>query len=224
MLLAAKPKAWAASASAFPTTILTGHADRRPRRQQPLMDPWNVDPSAYAEARERRRTTSALASTIIVAAFAVGLGVRSGAMAGVLVALVVALLIGAIAGLLALADLLRRRGDSAKGLPRSWPCTLPAWVVPSVRSARPAAKPTNEILGYLSVGPGAITWRPTAQASKFYGVGPQSWDRSWTPTVTSAFGFSQQRLTLEKGDRGRVEIWVRHAKGLAQACTARGDV
>jgi hypothetical protein len=116
----------------------------------------------------------------------------------------------------------RRR---AAGQAPSWPAQLPvrtALLLGAKAPGRHARRvdEVGELFGRLSLGDGEWRWEP-GKGDRNRGVGPVTFDRSWTAEVVALWGPAAQGcLTLTAPDGTAADIWIRRPADLRQALTA----
>ncbi|MEU8632179.1 hypothetical protein AB0C38_08435 [Amycolatopsis sp. NPDC048633] len=181
--------------------------------------------TGYGRDRERRRRTRTLLAAGYLTALTALLGLKTGwvpAAAGLLGLLALVYL---VFSLIAWRDARAERRRRAAGEPPSWSAQLPVQVAQLLGAKAPGrharrADEVGELLGRLSLRDGELCWEPR-KADRERGVGPLTFDRSWTAEVVPLRGpASQGCLTLTSPDGTAVDLWVRHPADLRQALTA----
>jgi hypothetical protein len=174
----------------------------------------------YGEDRELRRKQSATFGAFC----ALGLVVEVSAKMGIVVALLgVSALLVVLYGLLSLAfwrswraELRRRAG----GAPPSWSAQLPLMVAEQfgIKSAgrHSARLSRGQLFGRLVYLGDGLRGEPR-EADRDRGVGPVTWDWSWTVEIIPIWGYGNQGcLTLTRADGFAVDVWILRPADLSQ--------
>ncbi|SEC52195.1 hypothetical protein SAMN04489727_4056 [Amycolatopsis tolypomycina] len=178
----------------------------------------------YGRDRERRRRTRALLGAGHLVALTAVLGLETGWVP--VVVTLSGLLVLVVAGWSVIMgrDARAERRRRAAGRAPSWPAQLPVRAALLLGAKAPGrharrADEVGELPGRLSLVDGELRWEP-GKAGR--GVGPVTFDRSWTAEVVPLWGPGAQGcLTLTAPGGAAVDIWIRHPADLRRELAGR---
>ncbi|MDS0140393.1 MULTISPECIES: hypothetical protein [unclassified Amycolatopsis] len=181
--------------------------------------------TGYGRDRERRRRTRTLLGVGYLVALTAVLGLKTGWLPAVATPLGVLVLLAVVLRWIMWRDARAERRRRATGQTPSWPAQLPVQAALLLGAKAPGhharrADEVGELFGRLSLRDGSLHWKPRA-GDRNRGVGPVTFDRSWTTEVVPLWGPGDQGcLTLTSSDGPAVDVWIRHPADLRQALAA----
>jgi hypothetical protein len=95
----------------------------------------------------------------------------------------------------------------------SWPATAAASVFPEMLERHPNLRGSSEVTGVLTFSPSGVTWEPTSQSARSFGLQTVHWDAAWTAEARRLRGFGGLvQLTLANPQAPHpVTLWMRQA-------------
>ncbi|MGW5740152.1 hypothetical protein [Amycolatopsis sp. NPDC003861] len=181
--------------------------------------------TGYGRDREGRRRTRTLLGVGYLVTLTALLGLKTGWLPAVAALLGVLVLMAVVLRWVMWRDARTERRRRAAGEAPSWPAQLPVPVALLLGAKAPGrharrVDEVGELFGRLSLRDGLLHWEPRP-GDRDRGVGPVTFDRSWTTEVVSLWGPGNQGcLTLTSPDGTAVDVWIRHPADLRQALAA----
>jgi hypothetical protein len=167
----------------------------------------------YARQHESRRLTGVVIFSVFVLALGTVAALRIGGIGSIVVIVVAVAIVLLFVALWSrspqpavLTQLTTRRTGT-------WPATAPAMIFPGLLQARPSLRETTAMLGSVSFGPSGVTWEPSTQTARSFGLGPLKWSDGWivqARRLRGASGLVQLNLTSSDGTQ-TVVLWMRRA-------------
>lgn len=168
----------------------------------------------YADRRESRR----LQSSWLLLGFVIAVGVACVIRLSGTVLLLTLAFLGVILATF-LFVLLRRPQPSSlttvtNGLQEgTWSASIPAFLFPQARNARPRMNEFAEFAGTVWISPAGVTWKPNDRTRRGFGISDMTWEPTWSMSARRLRGIgSQVQLNLRNTRTGEtVTMWLRGA-------------
>ena len=97
--------------------------------------------------------------------------------------------------------------------PGSWPASVPVRAFPELLQHHPRLRSTSELTGTVTFAGSGVSWTPSVQTQRSFGVRTVTWDSSWNAEARRLRGFGGLvQLTLTSpGAQESVTLWMRRA-------------
>jgi len=173
----------------------------------------------YGQEREHRREQRTVTGILYVLGIAAVVSIKQGVIPVALATLALLMVIYLVGTALVWRGRRAEARRRSAGAPPSWSAQLPVvaakqfGAMASGRHSR-QRKDSGELVGRVTYFGDELRWEPR-EADANRGVGPITWDRSWSPEVVRLWGpGSQGCLTLTGLDGTAVDLWIRNPSDL----------